>query len=69
MDKKLPILAIGGLGCAYYLYKKQEKEIIAGPKYYLGIETGGTTCKIGIISNLETFEIIAKKVIPTSSNP
>ena len=38
-----------------------------GERFHLGIETGGTTCKIGVMKDVKSLKIEKKVVIQTTT--
>ena len=57
-------LALGGSVISRFMQGDRVKE---PDTYHIGVETGGTSCKVGIMKGAHSLEIFASVIIPTTT--
>lgn len=66
---KIALLSATALLTAGYLYKRlslpQSNKKNETDTYHIGIETGGTSCKVGIMKDPKSLSILRQKIIKT----
>lgn len=70
----ISVAALLGAGIAYKSMSSQSKPAetpaqaaISQDLYHIGIETGGTTCKVGIMHGSKSLKMLSQKIVDTTS--